>query len=73
MKKDLKLLILTSLILVWLPGCSVVQPWQKEKLSLNPMQANDCPLHRFERNAESYREGAVGGNGGKSGGGCGCS
>jgi len=54
-------------------SCSAVQPWQKEKLSLSPMSVNDCPVHRFERNAEVYREGAVGGNGGKSGGGCGCS
>lgn len=54
-------------------SCSTVQPWQKESLSLTPMLLGDCPTHRFERNAEVYREGAVGGNGGKSGGGCGCS
>lgn len=54
-------------------GCAPVKPWQKENLALEPMQVKDCPIHRFERNAEVYREGAVGGNGGKSGGGCGCS
>lgn len=54
-------------------GCASVQPWERGTLSLEPMQLNDCRTHRFERNVEVYREGAVGGNGGKSGGGCGCS
>ena len=59
--------------LFWLTACAQVRPWQKENLSLDPMQIRDCPIHRFERNVEVYREGAMGGNGGKSGGGCGCS
>ena len=53
-------------------ACSQVKPWQKGTLALDPMRIDDLPLHRFERNIEVYREGAVGGNGGKSGGGCGC-
>lgn len=61
-----------ALILVSITACKV-KPWEKETLSLEPMQMKDCPLHRFERNVEVYREGAAGGNGGKSGGGCGCS
>jgi hypothetical protein len=36
------------------------------------MAADNPPCHRFETNNEVYREGAVGANGGKSGGGCGC-
>ena len=54
-------------------GCTKVKPYEKELHALEPMQLKDCPLHRFERNQEVYREGAAGGNGGKSGGGCGCS
>jgi len=62
------------LILMLAAGsCVHVKPYQKEALALEPMQLNDCPIHRFERNLEVYREGATGGNGGKSGGGCGCS
>ena len=57
----------------FLCSCSQVKPWQKETLAKEPMQIKDCPLHRFERNSEVYREGSVGGSGGKSGGGCGCS
>ena len=58
----------------FLSGCaSTVEPWQKGDLALAPMQMEDDLCHRFERNFEAYREGAVGANGGKSGGGCGCS
>jgi len=60
-------------LLLLISACSQVKPWQKETLTIAPMSVDDCPLHRFERNVEVYREGAVGGNGGKSGGGCGCS
>ncbi len=54
-------------------GCATVEPWQKGDLASPPMQVVDDDCHRFERNIEVYREGAVGANGGKSGGGCGCS
>ncbi len=54
-------------------GCASVEPWQKGELASLPMQLEDDSCHRFERNVEVYREGAVGANGGKSGGGCGCS
>jgi hypothetical protein len=55
-----------------LGGCATVEPWQREHLSLAPMQADGSRCVRFEQNVEVYREGAVGANGGKSGGGCGC-
>jgi hypothetical protein len=53
-------------------GCATVRPWEREHLSLSPMLPDSSRCERFERNAEVYREGAVGANGGKSGGGCGC-
>lgn len=53
-------------------GCASVQPWEKEVLARQAMTLDDLPCQRFERNSEVYREGAVGANGGKSGGGCGC-
>jgi hypothetical protein len=55
-----------------LGGCATVEPWQREHLSLAPMQPDGSRCVRFEQNVEVYREGAVGANGGKSGGGCGC-
>lgn len=66
-------LLLAVLMAMSLFSCAKVKPWEKGTLALEPMQLEDCPVHRFERNVEVYREGAVGGNGGKSGGGCGCS
>ena len=53
-------------------GCASVQPWERESLALPGMELEDTECARFERNSEVYREGAVGANGGKSGGGCGC-
>lgn len=56
-------------------GCAStrVQPWERGDLAMDPMAASDMACQRFEHNIEAYREGAVGANGGKSGGGCGCS
>lgn len=56
-------------------GCAStgVQPWERGDLALEPMAASDMVCQSFEHNIEAYREGAVGANGGKSGGGCGCS
>lgn len=54
-------------------GCKSVEPWERETQALSPMQLDDLACQRFERSVEVYREGAVGANGGKSGGGCGCS
>ena len=56
-----------------LSGCTTVQPWERGALSSEPMKLEDGRSQRFERGIETYREGAVGGAGGKSGGGCGCS
>jgi len=54
-------------------GCASVKPWERDLLAIDVMELDDRPCQRFERNNEVYREGAVGANGGKSGGGCGCS
>ena len=68
MKQMLAVLALCALA----SGCATVEPWEKGTLAAGPMQVGDDKCHRFERNLEVYREGAVGANGGKSGGGCGC-
>ncbi len=68
-----RLLIVTLVALTFATGCATVAPWERDALALPAMELDDAPCIRFERNAEVYREGAVGANGGKSGGGCGCS
>jgi hypothetical protein len=63
---------LAALLATIAGGCTAVRPWEREHLSLAPMQPDASRCERFERNVEVYREGAAGANGGKSGGGCGC-
>ena len=63
------LLVVASLLAT---GCATVEPWQRGQLANEAMAADVSICHRFEHNNEVYREGAVGANGGKSGGGCGC-
>lgn len=53
-------------------GCATVEPWERGTLASEAMSADEPPCKRFEFANEVYREGAVGANGGKSGGGCGC-
>ena len=67
-----KTLIATGLGLLLTTGCASVQPWERESLALPGMELDAAECARFERNSEVYREGAAGANGGKSGGGCGC-
>jgi len=53
-------------------GCASVEPWQRGSLASEAMDAGEPKCKRFEFANEVYREGAVGANGGKAGGGCGC-
>lgn len=53
-------------------SCSPVKEYQKNKLNDAEMELAARKSQKFEQNFQSYREGASGANGGKSGGGCGC-
>lgn len=55
-----------------LAGCETVQPYQKMYLNDRDMALKVKKSEQYELNFESYREGASGANGGKTGGGCGC-
>ena len=57
---------------VVLTSCTSVKSYQKVKLSDAEMALSPRNAEKFEQNFQLYREGASGGNGGKSGGGCGC-
>lgn len=61
------LLMLTALL-----SCVSVKPYQKAWLNDEDMILSPRKVEIFEMNAETYREGASGANGGKTGGGCGC-
>lgn len=65
-------LLLSVACCTFASGCATVQPWERETLAGSAMASDVSACHRFEHNNEVYREGAVGANGGKGGGGCGC-
>lgn len=53
-------------------SCVSVAGYQRMYLEDPDMALSSKGVEHFEQEAESYREGASGANGGKSGGGCGC-
>lgn len=70
--KRFTLQLIAILLLIFLGACGKVKPYQKMHLNQESMSLNDNKLKSFDTNFQSYREGASGGNGGKTGGGCGC-
>jgi hypothetical protein len=53
-------------------SCKPVKEYQKNKLNDAEMTLSNRKIQKTELNFQSYREGASGANGGKTGGGCGC-
>jgi Domain of unknown function (DUF4266) len=60
------------LIIVTVSSCSTVKSYQRNKLNDSEMGLSGRKVEKNELNFQSYREGASGANGGKTGGGCGC-
>jgi Domain of unknown function (DUF4266) len=55
-----------------LASCTTVKEYQKNKLNDAEMELSSRKIQKTEMSFQSYREGASGANGGKTGGGCGC-
>jgi hypothetical protein len=55
-----------------LSSCTTVKEYQKNKLNDSEMALGNRKIQKTESSFQSYREGASGANGGKTGGGCGC-
>jgi hypothetical protein len=53
-------------------ACTPVKEYQKNRLNDAEMSLSSRKVEKNESNFQSYREGASGANGGKTGGGCGC-
>ena len=64
--------ILIAFIALLIHSCEVVKPYQKMYLNDSEMELTLRKSEKIEQNFLLYREGGSGGNGGKSGGGCGC-
>ena len=58
--------------LLFASSCKTVKEYQKNKLNDAEMNLSNRKVEKTELNFQSYREGASGANGGKTGGGCGC-
>ncbi len=70
--KILSILKLFSGVLFSQLNCTSVKGYQKVYLNDEEMILTNRKIEIFESNFQSYREGAVGGNNGNSGSGCGC-
>jgi hypothetical protein len=70
--KPIRLYLLFLLLMAFLCACETVQPYQRMYLNDKDMALKPVPEAGYENSFESYREGAAGATGGKSGGGCGC-
>ena len=55
-----------------LGSCTTVKEYQKNKLNDSEMTLSARTVEKTEMSFQTYREGASGANGGKTGGGCGC-
>ncbi len=53
-------------------SCAHVKEYQKSRINDSEMTLANRKVEKGEMNAQSYREGSSGANGGKTGGGCGC-
>jgi hypothetical protein len=71
-KKNKRQYLLILGVLLLSSSCVSVEAYQKTYLNDEDMKLADRKLMVFETNFQSYREGASGASGGKTGGGCGC-
>jgi len=75
MKKIFKTALLSGLGLLLgntFTACQTVKPYQKSKINDSEMALSNRKIQKTENSFQTYREGASGANGGKTGGGCGC-
>jgi hypothetical protein len=76
MKKPIIKRLAIPLLLIcfspYISNCVPVKGYQKIYLNDEEMDLTNRKIEIYESNFQSYREGAVGGNSGNSGSGCGC-
>lgn len=68
----MKKIVIATAIVCCLNSCVVVKEYEKININDPDMALVEKPCDRNVTTAHSYREAAVGANGGKTGGGCGC-
>lgn len=71
-KKFSSLVVLFFTMIFFASSCTTVKEYQKGRLNDAEMVLGSRKIQKTEMSFQSYREGASGANGGKTGGGCGC-
>lgn len=67
-----KPVLLITIIVATGTSCTSVKAYQKSKINDGEMTLSTRKIEKTESSFQTYREGASGANGGKTGGGCGC-
>jgi hypothetical protein len=67
-----RMVLLIAMMILTFNSCVVVKEYEKVNLNDPDMVLADKAADRNISTFHSYREAAVGANGGKTGGGCGC-
>jgi hypothetical protein len=70
--KSILFAMLVFLTATGVQSCTSVKEYQKQYINDSEMELAARRSEKFESSFQSYREGASGANGGKTGGGCGC-
>lgn len=68
----IKRILVLSLIICFFSSCVVVKEYEKVNINDPDMALSEKKCDRNVTTMHSYREAAVGANGGKTGGSCGC-
>lgn len=68
----IKKIIIACTFAGFFSSCVVVKEYEKVNINDPDMALATKKVDRFETTFQAYREAAVGANGGKTGGGCGC-
>ena len=71
-KNKLTLIAAGMAVTIVATSCASVKEYQKNKLNDSEMVLGSRKVQKTEMSFQTYREGASGANGGKTGGGCGC-
>lgn len=66
-----KIISFIGLVLIF-SSCTAVKEYEKVSLNDPDMELGSRSSERYTTTFHAYREAAVGGSGGKTGGGCGC-
>ena len=72
MKRSNLIKTLTAAAIFLVSSCTTVKEYQKNRINDSEMELAARKIQKTELSFQTYREGASGANGGKTGGGCGC-